>query len=385
MITPFDDIPAVDPVLKSSIITITTGTTSPLIGYNSSGEIVTGSLHTTGFWKTITLFPLSNPAVLRIGKSIDPTFSPGSYITNAENEFENANVFKRVTIANTEDNIDAVNLINTGRQGKDITSLYDFDQSTAPMLRSSDNISSKQSVSIVDHSIGSTNFGQPRLFKEYDPNDSGTFYDDRMGDKISPAKIIGNALTTGSSGYYAFPVVRELTRYFDQSSLDGAIEIFQIRETVTNLLTSDMTTKKISCDMMINEDRGKGSSIISNVFEVKDLKSDRIYDFFEDAQDLRLGRRFSTEITSGETAKVYSDPGLISLGEFKLKPYADDFFTVSGSYSFMTRTQIETLASSSIRNFSEVGSRFKSATSGLIFGESNVLGTDSIAFGGLKK
>ena len=34
---------------------------------------------------------------------------------------------------------------------------------------------------------------------------------------------------------------------------------------------------------------------------------------------------------------------------------------------------------------SEIGTRFKSATCGLQFGESNVLGTDSIAFGGLKK
>ena len=385
MITPFDDIPAVEPVIKSSIITIATGTVSPLIGYNSSGEIVTGSLHVSGSFKVVTLFPLSNPAVLRIGKAIDSSFAPGSYIVNAENEFENANVFKRVTIANVEDNIDAVNLINSGRQGKDITSLYDFDQSSAPMLRSSDSISSKQAVSVIDHSIGSTNFGQPRLFKEYNPEDSGTFYDDRMGDKISPQKIIGDALTTGSSGYYAYPVVRELTRYFDQSSLDGVIEIFQIRETVTDLLASDLTIKKISCDMMINETSRKGSGIISNFFEVEDLKNDRVYDFFEDAQDLKLGRKFSTTITSGESAKVYSDPGLLSLGENKLKPYADDYLTVSGSYSFMSRGQIDTLASSSIRSFSDVGSRFKSATSGLIFGESNILGTDSIAFGGLKK
>jgi len=34
---------------------------------------------------------------------------------------------------------------------------------------------------------------------------------------------------------------------------------------------------------------------------------------------------------------------------------------------------------------SEIGTRFKSATCGLQFGESNVLGTDSIAFGGFKK
>ena len=34
---------------------------------------------------------------------------------------------------------------------------------------------------------------------------------------------------------------------------------------------------------------------------------------------------------------------------------------------------------------SDVGTRFKSGNCGLQFGESNPLGTDSIAFGGLKK
>ncbi len=46
---------------------------------------------------------------------------------------------------------------------------------------------------------------------------------------------------------------------------------------------------------------------------------------------------------------------------------------------------IKGFLSSSRNSISEIGTRFKSSTCGLIYGESNSLGTDSIAFGGLKK
>jgi hypothetical protein len=69
-----------------------------------------------------------------------------------------------------------------------------------------------------------------------------------------------------------------------------------------------------------------------------------------------------------------------------LTPFFEDVNHIEGSYEFAAnnRTMINFLSSSRNR-MSEIGSRFKSSTCGLIFGESNILGTDSIAFGGLKK
>ena len=46
---------------------------------------------------------------------------------------------------------------------------------------------------------------------------------------------------------------------------------------------------------------------------------------------------------------------------------------------------LQDFLSGSRNRMSSIGTRFKSANCGLIFGEGNPLGTDSIAFGGLKK
>ena len=55
----------------------------------------------------------------------------------------------------------------------------------------------------------------------------------------------------------------------------------------------------------------------------------------------------------------------------------------------MNETQITDLlrinTTSSFQEMSAIGTRFKSSTCGFTFGESNAMGTDSIAFGGFLK
>ena len=65
-------------------------------------------------------------------------------------------------------------------------------------------------------------------------------------------------------------------------------------------------------------------------------------------------------------------------------PFRDGVDYLRSSYKFKT-VDMENFLSSSRNSISEIGTRFKSTTCGLIYGESNLLGTDSIAFGGLKK
>lgn len=56
-----------------------------------------------------------------------------------------------------------------------------------------------------------------------------------------------------------------------------------------------------------------------------------------------------------------------------------------GLNGFRQYGAMDAFLSSSRNRISEIGTRFKSTTCGLIYGESNAFGTDSIAFGGLKK
>ena len=71
---------------------------------------------------------------------------------------------------------------------------------------------------------------------------------------------------------------------------------------------------------------------------------------------------------------------------YTLSPFSEENFRDSSDvYSLLTNEQKELLLKASDRTKSEIGDRFKSSNNGFIFGESNPLGTDSIAFGGFKK
>ena len=83
---------------------------------------------------------------------------------------------------------------------------------------------------------------------------------------------------------------------------------------------------------------------------------------------------------------VMSQPGFLNDDRYVLTAFSDTTDHITGSYLFVSSiSDTQSFLSSSRNRISAIGSRFKSATNGLIFGESNPLGTDSIAFGGLKK
>ena len=77
------------------------------------------------------------------------------------------------------------------------------------------------------------------------------------------------------------------------------------------------------------------------------------------------------------------------MGENIESPFNDAVNYFTGSYDFMTSLQSSELlrnnTTASFQEMSSIGTRFKSATCGFSFGESNAWGTDSIAFGGFLK
>lgn len=301
--------------------------------------------------------------------------------------------FGSVTIASPPDpeNTSIADEVNSRRQGISVKTMNHFDKLMVPLMRTgrnsvSENVNVKAN-NLVSHESERLNFGQGRLFEAYTRNNEGTFYNDRYGDKLIAQNLIGlDTLNTGSDGFIAYPIIQDFNNFVSPDAMDGVIEVFQIRESISSELTDDFLTRKMSCDMMINEYNKKGSGFITDKVEVKDFSKERTYDFFEDAQE-----------TFGEAvlvaSKSFSDPGrdtrslgmmgFVSLGENKLRFYDDSVSYKDDSYEFMSNP--ENLLSGSLRNQSEVGTRFKSSTCGLLFGESNILGTDSIAFGGYLK
>ena len=106
---------------------------------------------------------------------------------------------------------------------------------------------------------------------------------------------------------------------------------------------------------------------------------------FADSQDTQFSKfDFPKSGLTGSSGYKLSLPGFIDDRKYISAPYDDTTDHISGSYSFRT-SAMQNFLSGSRNGMSEIGTRFKSSTCGLIFGESNKLGTDSIAFGGFKK
>ena len=108
-------------------------------------------------------------------------------------------------------------------------------------------------------------------------------------------------------------------------------------------------------------------------------------------QDLEFGSfnfPSSSYNTSQASGYKFALPNMMNQNLSIANPYIDEnyFSQQVGNYSlFSDLSQKNNFLSGSDRNKSIIGEKFKSSTCGLIFGESNILGTDSIAFGGLKK
>ena len=92
------------------------------------------------------------------------------------------------------------------------------------------------------------------------------------------------------------------------------------------------------------------------------------------------GKTFPLVGNSGSLGYVYSLSGYVSRKLYDLSPFKDKRHTM-----YLYKTNLTDLATSASMELSPIGTRFKSTTCGLLFGESNALGTDSIAFGGFKK
>jgi hypothetical protein len=275
-----------------------------------------------------------------------------------------------------------INNLNSFRYGKDVKSVKNLlNDKLVPniTLGKENNISNDDHI---DHSLEFNSYGQNSLFKTFDyENERFIPFEDFEG-KPEAKSFIG-LIDADKRG---FPYVYNRRRNYDKfrnpdpAALDGAIEVFAVRDSPANTGIIDLQIKGArglfgvgNWELTQHTTYGKkGSPFLSEKFEIKQS----LCDFFEDADESILNVPVE---------------GYVSSGIYKSSPFVERENYLKNSYEHLTTLQKLNLVSGSTRDDSETGTRFKSTQNGLIITpfyqlcEQRSFGTDSIAFSGLLK
>ena len=274
------------------------------------------------------------------------------------------------------------------RQGLEVKNLKHFDKKLIPLVRIPLGGSMFSYDDVIQHIFGGeeSGYGQGLEFKIYDENFNLIPFKD-FG-KLVPKDLLGKRSVVG------YPIVHDTVQNFEQyvdpsyAGYDGAIDLFMTRQSIINS-SYDYIPYGLKGDYQAGgiEELKRGSIEIDSKFSIKNGSNE----FYLDSQELEFSnylfeKGVRTELSSSSGYK-FSLPGLISDERYKLSPYQDENYLKynNSKYTFLDNNAKSILLKNSDNDVSEIGQRFKASNCGLIFGESNVLGTDSIAFGGLKK
>ena len=277
---------------------------------------------------------------------------------------------------------DTTNNIDFFRYGKDVKSVkHLLSERITPniTLGRENNITSDD---YIDHSFELTFYGQNSLFKTYDyKNERFIPFEDFEG-----KPLFKNFIGLKDENKKGYPHVYNEKRNYDKfrdpdpASLDGAIEVFHVRNSPANTGFIDLQIKGArglfgvgNWELTQHTTYGKkGSPLVDNLYKVNQASCD----FFEDA---------------AETILDTPVEGYISEGLYKNSPFVEKTNYLNNEYEHLTPTQKSSLIVNSSREDSEVGTRFKSRDNGIIITpfyqlvEQRSFGTDSISFRGLLK
>ena len=290
-------------------------------------------------------------------------------------------------------------MVDFYRSGKNIKDVEHFGRATTttPLIRvSPDTFFDDEADGTIDHTLNLNAYGQGFLFTSVDEK----LFNQKTIPFEDISKLIASNLV-GKQNTFAYPFVhtalKSLEQFVDPSSpqINGAIDVFEERRSTINSSISDLKVTGVKGDMMAGgiDDTRSGNTQVANKFELATTKTN-LKSFYLDSQEThftkflfiqkKAGRSSLTPGTPGTTK--FALPGYITSHKNKLTHFKDTVFRESSQdYKILSPDQKLSLLKNSDLSRSEIGTRFKSATNGLIFGESNLLGTDSIAFGGLKK
>jgi len=338
--------------------------TPDILVYESSKD----NVNPPGFVvKAITL----NNAAIRIGLKVDRQ----EVSINSPNRIMGEVLGRSTVIESYSLNTNPKKLYDRGIQGKDLKNFSQFFNSNTP--RVSINSEKNSFDNILDVNV----YGQGSFYKIYDENYKLIPFRDFS--KIVPKDLIGRKHVT------AYPFVNDLKINFEQfidpsvSSFDGAIEVLKSRQSLidNDIRSFDVNSFKGQLMGAGIDYSQKGSCLIENKREIiegtKDYFLDSAETFFEGFTTPQVG-------IVGSSGKSFAIQGY-STSDFNILAPFIEINPRDEIYDILTYDQKELLLTGSDRSRSETGYRFKSENCGFIFGESNELGTDSIAFGGLKK
>ncbi len=305
-------------------------------------------------------------------------------------------------------------------QGKNVKNLQQFFQMNIPHVRANNcqYYKSQRLSGELDHTLSVTRdiaLGQNdqiRRTRFY------LAYDDVMAKIFIPGEQVRLSCAQGKPfsellGQQAYPIVTNgqvnFLNYNDPDALesstnggffrDGTLEPLGIRNSFANPNTSFPNILVEGCKgsfMPYHQEQGdwsdsKGSAPLDNKLEFNQGE----YDWFEDAQDLALPENIFARV--GDKSMSTNDNfmslwGYVSDGVYKISPFVEEEVDIKyfkQKYRQLGTEATTDLLKNSSRTLSEIGSRFKSANSGLIMSpkydsiNQNVFGTDSIAFVGL--
>jgi hypothetical protein len=334
---------------------------------NYTGRYIVNTLYELGRGNSI-----STPATARLG-TVNSTADEFTAKQLESVGYPASKNIGTVTVFLNEQH-NAKDLIDFHRKGKNIRNIEHYSRActTLPLLRVSvDNFFEDETLGNIDYRMNLNTYGQGYVYLDIDEslfNQKLIPFDD-FG-KVIPAAMLGTATGTG------YPVVHNNRKNYSQfvdpsdEKINGAIDVFSVRRSLIDNAISDIRIKGIKSHLQAGglDTSEKGSYLIQSV---KEQNSFLDTDFFEDAQDIIMTRAL---------------PGYVALKKYRSFHFVDaQKREESSAYTFLSSNQKETLLAKSDNSRSSIGTRFKSSTNGLIFGESNVMGTDSIAFGGLKK
>ena len=350
--------------------------------------VYTGSIFSDGYYITASL-PLSSStaATQRLGTTIvrNINSTPKTY----EEAGTGGERLGAVTVFESSEFSSDVNIrtLDAHRVGKNIQ-IYKHWASPIfrPIIRiSPEGFLQEEGSNVINHfaSLNMYGFGLNYKIK----NEQYKFIPFTDFSQIDPKKL----LEVGGSLNLAYPFVYEsdknLEHYVDPShpGNDGSVDVFEVRKHMTTLSPSDIKLFGARGTLQAGgvEEIRRGASQILSHFPIKKNNNE----IFLDSQETEFGGFLFPKIgTSGSSSSAYPLPGFVDTKKSVSLPFNENYDPLGQSYSFIIDDPNSTNFLTSSRNrLSEVGTRFKSSTCGLIYGESNLLGTDSIAFGGLKK
>ena len=296
-----------------------------------------------------------------------------------EGEREGVRVTKNIRLFG-EATIADVDSFRFGKDVKSVKNLLNDKLLTNITLGRENNIGDDASI---DNSLEYTNYGQNNLYNTYDIVGQNFIPYDDIIEVTKPENLIGKSYQEKEGYPFAYSVNFSYPKFRspDVSSLDGSIDIFNLKQLPLEAGSSDIQIKGVrgllgvgNWELSQNTTLGaKGSTFLDDKFE----KNQPRPDFFEDAAETLLDGAVIIE-------------GFISNNTYLSSPFIEQE-VFKNQYEHLTQDQKNNLLPSSSMSEFSVGTRFKSRDNGFIMTpfyqltEQRSFGTDSLAFKGLLK